>query len=230
MKNILIIGASSDLIVELIKIINTSSNDLCITVLSSSLSIEDKFSFLNCKLQFYKINYDRDIKTQFSKIVKSNKFDDIYIPNGYLPVSNSTDEINKSLHINYVLPYLFIKLIIDHNKNNKIRIITFSSPASDRPRKSNFIYGSHKAALDFTINGLRLMYSNISFVIIKPGPTNTKMTKNYSGFKHKKNTVAKSIYWQLCLGIENIYAPIYWRLFMIIILLIPNKIFKFLKI
>ena len=230
MKNILVIGASSDLIVELIKIINSSSNDLCITLLSSCLSTEDKFSFLKCKFQFYKINYDCDFKTQLSKIIKSKKFDDIYIPNGYLPVSNSIDEINKSLHINYSLPHIFIRLIIDHNKNEKMRIITFSSPASDRPRKSNFIYGSHKGALDFMIKGLRLKYPNISFVIIKPGPTNTKMTRNYLGFKHNKNTVAKSVYWQLSLGLENIYAPLYWRVIMIIILLIPNKIFKHLKI
>jgi len=230
MKKILIFGAGSDLICELINTISLANNDVSITFISSSLSTKRKFKFLQCKNNFIHINYKNNFEKQLSKILKNQKFDDIYIPNGYLPTANSLAEIRKSLFINYFIPYRIINSIIKYHKNQHVRVVSFSSPASDRPRKSNFVYGSHKAMLDFAIEGLRMLYPNITFVIVKPGPTETKMTKNLLGFKHNKIKVAKSLYWQLHLGMRNIYAPFYWKLIMIIIKLIPNKIFRFLNL
>jgi len=229
MIKILVFGAGSDLICELIKKIYNTNKEASFTLISSSSSIKKKYSFLKGSAVFLNINYKDDLEQKLSVILKSQYFNDIYIANGYLPTSNNMSEINKSLQINYVIPHKLINMIINIYKEQRFRIIYFSSPASDRPRKSNYIYGSHKALVDFTINGLRLLNPKISFVIVKPGPTETKMTKNYLGFKHKQNTVVKSLYWQLKFGMKDIYAPIYWKLIMIIIKLIPNRIFKFIN-
>jgi len=229
MKKILVFGAGSDLIFELIRMISLSDKDLSFTFISSNLSNKKKYSFLKCKTEFLIIDYNDNFENKVSSFLENEKYDEIYIPNEYLPSSNSSSETNRSLLINYLVPIRIINLIVHHYKGQGTRIISFSSPAADRPRKSNFVYGSHKALLEFTIKGLRLNYPNISFVIVKPGPTKTKMTKNYLGFKHNKSTVLKSLFLQLNLGFENIYAPFYWRLIMTVIILIPNRIFKYLK-
>lgn len=226
MKKILVIGSGSDIAVELIKKIN-HKEDAYFTLLSSDSLTKKKYSFLNGNFFFKKINYEKNLKILFLSIFKNNNFNEIFIFNGYLPKNNSDAEQSKSIAVNLTQPVKFLSLITDFYKYNKLKVIVFSSPAADRPRKINFIYGSHKKALEFHLNGLRLLFSGIQFVIVKPGPTQTKMTVNHKGYKHKPQTVVKSIYWQLKFGFNTIYSPFYWRFVMFLISIIPKKIFKY---
>jgi len=57
-------------------------------------------------------------------------------------------------------------------------LVFFSSVAGVRPRRSNFIYGSSKAALDFFARGLAesLRDTGVRVMIVRPGFVSSKMT------------------------------------------------------
>jgi decaprenylphospho-beta-D-erythro-pentofuranosid-2-ulose 2-reductase len=58
-------------------------------------------------------------------------------------------------------------------------IVVLSSVAGERPRKSNFVYGSSKAGLDAFAQGLgdALVGSGVRVLIVRPGFVHTKMTE-----------------------------------------------------
>jgi len=114
-------------------------------------------------------------------------------------------------------------------------IIGLSSVAGDRGRQSNFIYGSSKAAFTAYLSGLRnyLFDKKVHILTVKPGFMDTKMTEGlplnpkltaspkqaatyiYKAFKKQKNVV---------------YVLPIWGLIMLIIKIIPEFIFKKMKL
>ena len=122
---------------------------------------------------------------------------------------------------------------LEHTKEGSI--IMFGSVAGDRGRLSNYIYGATKAALDAYMSGLRnrLARSGIHAMTVKPGIVDTAMTR---GMKlppvpiANPADVAKHILSAFDKGCNTVYTPSFWRLIMLIIKLIPEFIFKKLKI
>lgn len=109
-------------------------------------------------------------------------------------------------------------------------ICVISSVAGDRGRASNYVYGSAKAMVTTFLSGLRqrLNNSNIAVVTIKPGFVDTPMT---SAFKKgplwaKPNAVASKIVKAIDKKRSEIYVPVFWLLIMMVIKLIPSKLFK----
>ena len=113
-------------------------------------------------------------------------------------------------------------------------IAVISSVAGDRGRQSNYFYGSSKGALSISLSGLRnrLSKKNVHVMTIKPGFVDTPMTKDFKkGLLFvKPQKIAKDI---VC-GIEKqknvIYTPFFWRYIMLIIIHIPERIFKNLSL
>jgi len=114
-------------------------------------------------------------------------------------------------------------------------IVTVSSVAGDRGRKSNYTYGSAKAALTAYLSGLRsrLSSKNVHVMTVKPGIVATKMTKNLDLsdlLTVSPDYVAKQIFKMQQRGADQIYVPRYWYFIMVFIKLIPEKLFKRLSI
>ena len=114
-------------------------------------------------------------------------------------------------------------------------IVGVSSVAGDRGRKSNYTYGSAKAALSTYLSGLRnrLSESNVAILTIKPGYIKTKMTDNMnlpSLLTVSPNYVSKRIYNLQQRKAEVCYLPGYWYLIMVFIKTIPETIFKRLSL
>ena len=120
-----------------------------------------------------------------------------------------------------------ISNIFEKRKFGTIAVI--SSVAGDRGKRRNYIYSSAKAMITVFTSGLRqrLYKSNVTLVTIKPGFVSTPMTKNFKkGFLWSKpEKIAKII----VNAIDNkkliVYAPAYWKIIMIIIKIIPERIF-----
>ena len=109
-------------------------------------------------------------------------------------------------------------------------IAAISSVAGDRGRKSNYIYGSAKAGLTVYLQGLRnrLAVKNVHVLTIKPGFVDTPMTREF-----KKgllwvgpDKVAQDIVRAIRKKQDVLYTPWYWQWIMLIIKLIPERIFK----
>ena len=109
-------------------------------------------------------------------------------------------------------------------------IAVVSSVAGDRGRRSNYINGTAKGALTIYLQGLRNALSDkgIHVLTIKPGFVDTPMT---TGFKKgllwaKPEKVAKDIYTAIHKRKNAIYTPWFWGWIMLVIKLIPERIFK----
>ena len=109
-------------------------------------------------------------------------------------------------------------------------ICVISSVAGDRGRASNYVYGSAKAMVTTFTSGLRqrLFKSNVSVVTIKPGFVDTPMTSDFKKgiLWAKRDLVATKIVNAIEGRKEVIYAPAFWGVIMMVIKLLPVKLFK----
>ena len=114
-------------------------------------------------------------------------------------------------------------------------LIGISSVAGDRGKASNYIYGSAKAGYTAFLSGMRsrLNTNNVKVITVLPGFVYSKMTKNMKLPKRLTTTpeeVAKSIFLSFKTGKDVIYVLPIWRVIMLIINVIPEKIFKRLSL
>lgn len=114
-------------------------------------------------------------------------------------------------------------------------LIGISSVAGDRGRGSNLVYGSAKAGFTAFLSGLRnrLAPRGIQVLTVKPGFVDTKMTENMKlpgALTAKPEAVARAVLRAHGKGRNEIYAKAVWRPVMGIIRMIPEPIFKRLKL
>jgi decaprenylphospho-beta-D-erythro-pentofuranosid-2-ulose 2-reductase len=112
-------------------------------------------------------------------------------------------------------------------------ICVISSVAGDRGRASNYVYGSAKAMVTTFTSGLRqrLHQSNVVVVTIKPGFVDTPMTAEFKKglMWAKPGEVAEKIVRAVEKRKSEIYVPGFWRIIMLVIMVIPNKLFRKIK-
>jgi decaprenylphospho-beta-D-erythro-pentofuranosid-2-ulose 2-reductase len=113
-------------------------------------------------------------------------------------------------------------------------IAVISSVAGDRGRKSNYIYGTAKAALNAFTQGLRnrLSASGVTVLTIKPGFVSTPMTSHLKRglLFADPRSIGKGIYEAIKQHKDIVYLPWFWRLIMLVICNIPERIFKHLSL
>ena len=144
----------------------------------------------------------------------------------------------QELHANFVSAALWAQGLAERMASENAQggtIAVISSVAGDRGRGSNHVYGAAKAGLTAFCSGLRARMSarRVHVVTVKPGFIDSPMTAHIA---------AKGALWAtpevVAAGIINavdkkrdvVYLPGFWRLIMLIILHIPEGIFKRLKI
>lgn len=112
----------------------------------------------------------------------------------------------------------------------KGQIIIIGSVAGDRGRKTNYVYGAAKGALERLAEGLRnrMHEHGVSVLLVKPGFVDTPMTagldKNFLFAQPDK--VAQSIEKAARKERQTIYVPGFWRLIMFAVRSIPETLFK----
>jgi decaprenylphospho-beta-D-erythro-pentofuranosid-2-ulose 2-reductase len=109
-------------------------------------------------------------------------------------------------------------------------IAVISSVAGDRGRQSNYVYGTAKGALSIFLQGLRnrLGKTGVQVLTIKPGFVDSPMTKDFDKglLWVKPAMIAQGILRAIEKKKEVVYLPFFWRYIMLIIKMIPEKIFK----
>lgn len=161
------------------------------------------------------------------------------IAHGTLPdqrlCETDQSELRKVIEINFTSVAVilhWLALHFEERGNGTIAVI--SSVAGDRGRQSNYAYGAAKGGLTVFLQGLRgrLAKSNVHVLTIKPGFVDTPMTahlpKNFLFAGPDK--VAEGIYKAMHRRKEVVYLPFFWRWIMRIVKLIPERIFKKLKV
>jgi short-subunit dehydrogenase len=119
-------------------------------------------------------------------------------------------------------------------KTQQGTLAVISSVAGDRGRKSNYIYGASKGALNIFLDGVRnrIDRSGVHVLTIKPGFVATPMTAHLPQnalFAHP-SAVGRGILKAIEKRKDVAYVPPIWALIMLIIRSVPNSIFKKLNL
>lgn len=113
-------------------------------------------------------------------------------------------------------------------------IVGVGSVAGDRGRLGNYVYGAAKAGFHTYLSGLRnrLTRAGGHVVTVKPGFVDTAMTWGLPGMflVASPEAVAADILRAVKKRRNVIYTPFFWRYILLIIRMIPEPIFKKLKI
>jgi len=109
-------------------------------------------------------------------------------------------------------------------------IVVLSSVSGDRGRRKNYVYGSAKAALNTYLQGLRSRFHDrgVGVTTVKAGFLDTAMSYGMPGLFLVASPEACA---KACLAAAGrrrdiVYFPAFWLIIMLIIKLIPERIFK----
>lgn len=121
---------------------------------------------------------------------------------------------------------------LERQQQGLLAVIT--SVAGDRGRQSNYVYGAAKGMVSIFLQGLqqRLHPAGVGVIDIKPGFVDTPMTKHIpkNVLWVKPEVIADGIVKSLSKKSGVVYFPWFWRYIMILIKIIPTKIFKMMRL
>ena len=119
-------------------------------------------------------------------------------------------------------------------KQGRGTLAVISSVAGDRGRRSNYVYGAAKGMVSLFMQGLRnrLTRKGVQVLTIKPGFVDTPMTATFpkGALWAKPDAIARGIVRAVERGADEVYLPGFWRLIMLIIRHIPERVFKKLSL
>jgi short-subunit dehydrogenase len=144
-------------------------------------------------------------------------------------------EAKRILDTNLVGAVSILSLLANHfEEKRKGFLCALSSVAGDRGRQSNYVYGAAKAGLTVFLQGLRnrLHPSGVAVTTIKPGFVDTRMTYGRPGLflVASPQAAAKRIVEAALKGEDQAYVPRFWWPVMLLIRLIPEKLFKRMRL
>ena len=166
-------------------------------------------------------------------------FDSCVVAYGSLPdqtrCQKSSDALQDALTVNFTsVATLVEQFAAKFEGAGAGTIAVIGSVAGDRGRQSNYVYGSAKGALALYLQGLRnrLFDSGVRVVTIKPGFVDTPMTSHLEQgpLFRSAESVGSAIYKALKGRADVVYVPWFWCIIMTIIRLIPEFVFKRLKL
>ena len=157
----------------------------------------------------------------------------VLIAHGVCPertvVAESVDVTLDSFMVNAVTVISFMHrygLVLKEQRNGTIAVL--SSVAGERGRRNNYHYGSAKAAVTAYASGQRAELADygVRVVTIKPGPVATPMTTHQNmPLMASVSKVAEDIAEGIELGKTVIFTPWIWRYIMMVIRLLPERLF-----
>jgi decaprenylphospho-beta-D-erythro-pentofuranosid-2-ulose 2-reductase len=147
----------------------------------------------------------------------------------------SVEETLKELQTNCISVISLLTISANYfEQRRRGCIAVISSVAGDRGRKSNYVYGTAKAALTTFLQGLRnrLSSSGVAVVTVKPGYVATPMTAHIKTGLLTANAqaVGQGIYEAMIKKKDIVYLPWFWQPIMLIIKSIPESLFKRLSL
>ncbi|MBC5786297.1 SDR family NAD(P)-dependent oxidoreductase [Ramlibacter sp. USB13] len=167
-------------------------------------------------------------------------FDVVLVAHGWLPEQPAAQSDPAQLRLAVEANALSVAQLceavaplMEARKRGTIAVI--GSVAGDRGRQSNYIYGASKGFVERYCQGLRnrLHAAGVQVVLVKPGPTDTPMTRGMGsapGRLASPVAVAADIVQGIGRGRAVVYTPGIWRWIMTVIRWIPETLFVRLKL
>ena len=136
------------------------------------------------------------------------------------------------MRTNYVGPALLMAALAERFEQRGSGVLAgVSSVAGDRGRASNYVYGSAKAGFSAFLSGLRhrLAGSGVHVVTVKPGFVRTRMTDGLDlppRLTAEPDEVARAVAAAIRRRRNVVYVRRVWRLIMLIVRVLPERVFK----
>ncbi|GAB3285982.1 decaprenylphospho-beta-D-erythro-pentofuranosid-2-ulose 2-reductase [Parasphingorhabdus pacifica] len=133
--------------------------------------------------------------------------------------------------INYVAPMsLGVHLAEKLRKQGHGNLVMMASPAGERARRTNFVYGSAKGGIDIFYSGLTyaLEGSGVKVTVVRPNFVKTKLTEGMkpAPMAQTPQQVAAAIVDAVHKGKESIWVPGQMRWVMTVLRHLPRVIFR----
>jgi decaprenylphospho-beta-D-erythro-pentofuranosid-2-ulose 2-reductase len=167
-------------------------------------------------------------------------FDAVLVAHGWLPdqaeAQSDPAQLRRAVEVNALSVAQVCEAVAARMEaRGRGTVAVVGSVAGDRGRQSNYIYGASKGFVERYCQGLRnrLHGSGVRVVLIKPGPTDTPMTRGMAATPGKladPAAVAADIVRGIAAGRKVVYTPGIWRWIMTIIRWIPESLFVRLKL
>ena len=183
-------------------------------------------------------NIEGDAALLHQANIELGGYDTVIVAYGTLPdqalIQDSPERVVSEIGTNFTSAAALLTLVAaQFEKQGSGTIVAISSVAGDRGRAVNYVYGSAKAGLTCFLSGLRqrLAKKGIDVITVKPGFVDTPMTAAFP--KGALWSSPERIGAGIVHAIENrrwsVYLPGYWRLIMLCIRMVPERIFVRLK-
>jgi decaprenylphospho-beta-D-erythro-pentofuranosid-2-ulose 2-reductase len=143
--------------------------------------------------------------------------------------------LRNAIEINYFSVVSLLMQLAEAFEEQRFGVLAvIGSVAGDRGRRSNYVYGSAKAALATFVAGLRsrLARAKVQVVLIKPGWVSTPMTEHLAqNFLFvSAERAGREVYKAMVSPRPIVYCPWYWKWIMGFIRFIPESIFAKLNL
>lgn len=240
MKNILVVGATSAIAQAIVRHWTSEAEKIMLWARSA-----DRLEAVATDLR---VRGAREVASRAFEIADDElheaAFQDVIATFGHLDLvliahGSGTDQETAVKDFEFVRRELQVNLIstlslltwcanyFEPRRSGCIAVIT--SVAGDRGRRSNYVYGTAKAAVSTFLQGLRhrLHESDVQVVTIKPGFVDTPMTAHLPKtlLFATPDRVAVDVVKGIRAGRLVIYTPWFWRYILLIIKVIPERLF-----
>jgi len=243
MKYVLIIGAKSELGIELARLYASNQYNLYLAGRSIN-DMQNEADYLektfNVKVILYNLDVTDFISHQrFYDSITIKPIGVIYAA-GYYPdplsVMTNWKESSNAINVNYAGAVSLLNIISEEfNRYKSGFIIGIASVSGLRGRAKNYIYGSSKAALITYLSGLRnkLDKSKVIVLTVISGYVDTKKSPKNKLPKLLvicPKRLAEKVYIAQQGRKSIVYSSYAWRIIMFIIKILPESLFKKIKI
>ena len=245
MKKILIIGATSVIAEAIAKLYAqrgdslylVARNEQRLEAIAQDLKIRGAHSVHSRVLDVNAFNQHKQLLDEADTAMTG--MDVALIAHGVLPDQKACEQSPQLtldvLNTNAMSTISLLTLLANRfEERQQGTIAVISSVAGDRGRQSNYVYGTSKSAISTFLQGLRnrLHNSNVHILTIKPGFVDTPMTASFkkNAIWAQPETVANGIVAAIDKKQDIVYVPSFWRIIMFFIKLVPERIFKRLRL
>ena len=154
-----------------------------------------------------------------------------------IQAENDLDHAAKVLRTNFEGPALLLGELANRMVvRGSGTLVGVSSVAGDRGRASNYVYGAAKAGLTAFLSGLRnrLSRTGVHVLTVKPGFVRNRMTQGMNlpaALTAAPAEIGLAVFRAAEISRKDqIYVRPVWRLIMLVIRNIPERVFKSLKL
>ncbi|HEU4649758.1 MAG TPA: SDR family oxidoreductase [Gemmatimonadales bacterium] len=185
------------------------------------------------------LDTDRHAAVLESAAERLGGLDVVLLAHGTLPdqrrCQESVAETIQALEVNCISAIALLTVAANYFERQRAGCLAvITSVAGDRGRQSNYVYGAAKGALRLFLQGLRnrLHGSGVAVVEIKPGFVATPMTAHLkrNPLFAEPEAVGRAVHRAIVQRRDVVYVPWFWRPVMFAIRLVPERIFKRLRL